>query len=86
MSGNQILANNWTPLRYWEKTRYLAITRVRVFEPFRTGLVFVLRLNTIFGFKYRASTQPRLLAYKIRLENESRVGTLLRRNFLEITI
>ena len=29
-------------------------------ERFRTGLVFVLRLNTIFDFKYRASTRPRL--------------------------
>ena len=25
----------------------------------QTGLVFVLRLNTILGFIYRASTQPR---------------------------
>ena len=51
-----------------------------VFERFRTGLVFVLQLNTIFGFKYQATTQPRLLAFKFRLENESRVGTPLRRN------
>ena len=51
-----------------------------VFERFRTGMVFVLRLNTIFGFKYRASTRPRLLAFKIHLENESQVGTPIRRN------
>ena len=51
-----------------------------VFERFRTGLVFMLRLNTIFDFKYQASTRPRLLAFEIRLENESRVGTPLRQN------
>ena len=53
-----------------------------VFEQFRTGLVFLLRLNTIFGFKYRASTRPRLQAFKIRLENESRVGPLMRQNLI----
>ena len=53
-----------------------------VFEQFRTGLVFVLRLNTIFGFKYRASTRPRLQAFKIRLENESRVGTPICRSLM----
>ena len=43
-------------------------------------ILIVLRLNTIFGFKYRASTRPRLLAFKIHLENESRVRTPIRRN------
>ena len=38
----------------------------------------------IFGFKYRASTRPRLLAFKIRLENESRVGTPIRRNLIRL--
>ena len=52
-----------------------------VYERFRTGLVFVLRLNTIFGFKYWASTRPRLQAFKICFENESRVGTPIRRWF-----
>ena len=51
-----------------------------VLERFRTGLVFVLRLNTIFVCRYRASTRPRLQAFKIRLEDESRVGTPIRRN------
>ena len=53
-----------------------------VFQRFQTGLVFVLRLNTIFGFKYRALTRPRLQAFKIRLENESRVGTPIRQNLV----
>ena len=44
----------------------------------------MLRLNSIFGFKYRASTRPRLQAFKIRLENESRVGTPIRRNLLNM--
>ena len=39
-----------------------------------------IRLNTILGFQYRASTRLRLQTFKIRLENESRVGTPLRRN------
>ena len=42
--------------------------------------ITVLQLNTILGFQYRASTQLRLQTFKIRTENESRVGTLLRRN------
>ena len=46
-----------------------------IFEPVRTGLVLVFRLNTILGFQYRASTQPSLHTFKIRLENEYRVGT-----------
>ena len=54
-----------------------------VLERFRTGLLFMLRLSTIFGFKYRASTRPRLLAFKIRLENESLVRTPIRRNLLK---
>ena len=53
-----------------------------VFEQFWTRLVFVLWLNTIFGFKYRASTWPRLQAFKIRLKNKSRVGTPIRQNLL----
>ena len=51
-----------------------------VFERFRTRLVFVLRLNTIFGCRYRASTRPRLQAFKIRLEDESQVRTPIRQN------
>ena len=46
-----------------------------IFEPVRTGLVLVFRLNTILGFPYRALTQPSLHTFKIRLENEYRVGT-----------
>ena len=53
-----------------------------ILEQLGTGLVFVLRLNTILGFQYRGSTQPRLQTFKIRLENESRVGTPIRRNLL----
>ena len=49
-----------------------------------TGLVFVLRLNTILGFEYWASTRPRLQTFKIRLENKSWVGTLIRQNLLPI--
>ena len=51
-----------------------ASTLADIFEQFRTGLVFVLRLNTILGFRYRAWIRPRTQTYKIRLENESRVG------------
>ena len=51
-----------------------------IFEPVRTGLVLVFRLNTILGFPYRASTQPSLHTFKIRLENEYRVGTPIRCN------
>ena len=52
------------------------------YERVRTGLVFVLRLNTILGFQYRASTQPRLQTFKICLKNEYRVGTPICRNLL----
>ena len=55
-----------------------------VFEQVRTGLVFVLRLNTILGFQYRALTRLRLQTFKTRLENESRVGTPIRRNLFGV--
>ena len=42
----------------------------------------MLRLNTILGFKYQALTQPKSQSFKIRLENESRVGPLIRRNLI----
>ena len=51
-----------------------------IFKQVQTGLVFVLQLNTILGFQYRASTPTRLQTFKIRIENESRVDTPLRRN------
>ena len=51
-----------------------------IFARVQTGLLFVLRLNTILGFQYRASTQLRLQTFKIRLENETRVGTPICRN------
>ena len=93
--NNQISANNSTPLCYLKKTWYSAIIRVRIssriggnnstrviFERVRTGLVIVLGLTTILGFKYRASTQLRLQTFKTRLENESRVSTPIRRNLV----
>ena len=55
-----------------------------IFKQVRTGLVIVLRLNTISGFQYWASTRPRTQTFKSRLKNESRVGTLLCRNLLSI--
>ena len=42
----------------------------------------MLQLNTIFVCRYRASTQPRLQAFKIRLEDESWVGTPICRNLV----
>ena len=44
-----------------------------VIERVRTRLVFVLRLNTIFGFQYRASTRSRLQTLKTcwRMDLES---------------
>ena len=53
-----------------------------IFERIRNRLLFVLQLKTILGFQYQASTQLRLQTFKTRLENESRVGTLIRRNLL----
>ena len=57
-----------------------------IFERFLIGLVFVLCLNTIFGFHYRASTRPRSQTFQIRLENESPDGTPLHRNLLPMCI
>ena len=51
-----------------------------VIERFQTGLVFVLRLITIFDIHYRASTRPRTQSLKIHLGFESQVGTPIRRN------
>ena len=51
--------------------------RLMILEWVWTGLVFVLRQNTILGFQYRASTQPRLKTFKIFLENEFWVGAPL---------
>ena len=56
------------------------IQLLQIFERVRTGLVFMLRLNTILGFQYRASTRLRLQTFKTRLVNESREGTPIRRN------
>ena len=53
-----------------------------IFERVQTGLVFVLRLNTILGFQCRASTRPRLQTFKIHLEKESWVATPIRRNLV----
>ena len=53
-----------------------------IFKRVPTGLVFVLRLNTILGFQYRASTRPRLQTFKTQLENESRVSTPIRQNLM----
>ena len=74
-----------------EYSRFLGkkvITRISIrvwamiFEQLQTGLVFVIRLNTILGFRYRASTRPRQQTFMIWLENESRVGTPIRRNLV----
>ena len=54
-----------------------------VFDHFRTGLVFVLCENTILGFQNRASTRLMAQTFKIRLDNQSRVGTPLRQNLIE---
>ena len=51
-----------------------------IFERFPSGLVFVLQLNMILGFQYQASTRLRSQNLMICLENESRVGTPIRRN------
>ena len=67
---------------------HLGITRISirvltlVFDHFRTGLVFVLRVNIILGFQNQASTRLRAQTFKIRLNNESRVGTPLCRNLV----
>ena len=41
-----------------------------------------IRALTEDDFWFRASTRPRLQAFKICLENESQVGTLICRNLL----
>ena len=51
----------------------------RILEPVPTRLEFVLCLNTILGFQYRASTPPRTHNFEIRLKDESRVRTRLHR-------
>ena len=48
----------------------------------RLLIKFVLRLNTILGFQYRASTRLRLQVFKTQFENESRVGTPIRQNLV----
>ena len=67
-------------------TRSSILVWTVIFERFLIGLVFVLRLNTIFGFNYWASTQPRSQTFMIRLENKSRVGTPLRQNLFFIKV
>ena len=52
-----------------------------VFEPGWYSCV-----NTILEFQNRASTQLRAQTFKIRLDNESRVGTPLRRNLIIIKL
>ena len=72
-------------LAFWEKI-VITLISIRVwttiFERLRTGLIFVVRLNTILGFRYRASTGLRSQTFKTQLENESRVGTPIRRNLV----
>ena len=69
---------------YWAGSG--VITRLELYsnrnfkERVWTGLVFMLLLNTILGFQYRASTWLRLQTFKTQLENESRIGTPIRRN------
>ena len=53
-----------------------------IFERVRTRLEFMLRLNTILGFQYQASTQPRTQTFKIHFENKSRVKTPLGQNLM----
>ena len=77
--SNQIRGYNSTRVIF-ESERIRVWTMI--FEQVQTVLVFVLRLNMIFGFQYRASTRLRLQTFKIRLENESQVGTPLRLNLL----
>ena len=57
-----------------------------VFDHFQTGLVFVLCVNTILEFQNQASTRLRAQTFKISLDNESRVGTPLRRNLLKCNV
>ena len=59
----------------------LALTIRAIFKWVQSGLVFVLRLNRILGFQYKVSTRPRTQTFKIRLENESRIGTPLCKKF-----
>ena len=73
---DSVLSNLGLKIR--AKFHYLpqeAFTLTVILERLRTGLVFVLRLITIFGFHHRTSTQPRSQTFKIRLKNESWVGT-----------
>ena len=64
----------------WKRENTCIRVWTMIFEWVQTGLIFVFRLNTILGFQYLASTRPRLRTFKIRLENEYRVGTPIRRN------
>ena len=55
-----------------------------VFGQIQVGLEFVLCVSTILGYHYRALTRLRLQSFGIRLDNEPRVGTPLRRYLLNI--
>ena len=55
-----------------------------VFHQIQVGLEFLLRVSMILGYHYRASTWLRLQSLGIRLDNEPRYGTLLRRNLVLI--
>ena len=88
----QISANNLTPLCYSKKLgiRLLFGAAYRV----KTGVIIVLRLNTILGFQYRASTRLRLQTFqdstrerilsKTQLENESWVSTPICQNLIYV--
>ena len=76
------------PIRGYNSTREIFNSELTnlsftiIFERVRTGLVFMLHLNKILGFQHWARTRPTTQTFKIPLENESWVGTLLRQNLL----
>ena len=53
-----------------------------VFGSLWTGLVFVVRVNTILGYLYWPSTRLRSQNFDNGLQNESRVDTPIRRNLV----
>ena len=54
------------------------------FDHFWTGLVFILRVNTIVGFQNWASTWLRAQTFDIHLDGECRIGTPICRYLLII--
>ena len=83
----EIIDANTNKLVLWEKLVFTPISIcvwTLILKRVRTGLVFVLRLYTILGFQYWALSRPRTQTFKIRLENKSRVRTLLRQNLIQI--